>query len=80
MGPRAFLGIASREETDSVETAEALGRITGGRTELVDGRAHGVAMLAEHTDLTRHLVSFLRESLAAPPARTVEATGEATAQ
>ena len=85
MGPRAFLGVASREETDCAETAEALARITGGRTEIVDGRAHGVAMLGEHTDLTGHVVSFLRESLAAPPVvrpgeAPVEPTGGAIAQ
>lgn len=68
MGPRAYLGIASREEQDAVETAEALSRLTHGRTEIVDGAAHGLAILAEHEDVTRHLVTFLRESLAAPRA------------
>ncbi len=68
LGPRAYLGVASREETDSVETAEALARITHGRTEFVDGSAHGLAMLGEHGDITEHLVSFLRESFAAPAA------------
>jgi dienelactone hydrolase len=66
MGERSFLGLAAREETDSVETAEALARITGGRTELIDGHAHGVAMLSESTELVGILSRFLRESLARP--------------
>jgi len=76
LGPRAFLALASREELDCVETAEALARITSGRTELYDGAAHGVAMLDGHEERTALLVSFLRDALARPrvePAAAEEA-------
>jgi pimeloyl-ACP methyl ester carboxylesterase len=66
MGERSFLALAAREETDSVETAEALARITGGRTELIDGHAHGVALLSESPELLGILTRFLRESLERP--------------
>ncbi|MFN7699879.1 MAG: alpha/beta hydrolase [Deltaproteobacteria bacterium] len=66
LGPRALLAIAAREEADSVQTAQALARITGGRAVVVDGRAHGVALLLEHPALAGQLVGFLRESLARP--------------
>jgi pimeloyl-ACP methyl ester carboxylesterase len=66
MGERSFLGLASREESDSVETAEALARITGGCTELVDGHAHGVALFSESSELVGILARFLRESTDRP--------------
>ncbi|MBX7194030.1 MAG: alpha/beta fold hydrolase [Sandaracinaceae bacterium] len=79
IGPRAFFALASREELDSVETAEALARLTGGRVEIVDGHGHGVQILAESPDTLTTLATFLRESLAAPPAATRQPTADPTA-
>jgi pimeloyl-ACP methyl ester carboxylesterase len=79
MGERSYLGLAAREETDSVETAEALARITGGRTELIDGRAHGVALLSESTELAGILTRFLRESLERPISEAARAALPAAA-
>lgn len=84
MGPRSFLALASRGELDCVETSEALARITGGRAELYDGQAHGVAMLAEHDERTALLATFVRDSLAAPrptpPVDDAPAEGGATGE
>lgn len=61
-----MLAIVAAEETDSVETAQALARITHGEPIVVDGAAHGVAMLRGSEDALARVEAFLRASLCQP--------------
>lgn len=65
LGRRPFLAIVAREETDSVETAEAMARITGGEAVVVEGSAHGLALLRDSEDTLERVESFLRNALQA---------------
>ncbi|MDQ3033757.1 MAG: alpha/beta fold hydrolase [Myxococcota bacterium] len=65
LGERPFLAIVGQEETDSVETARAMARITGGEAVVVDGSAHGLALLRGSPELLGRLETFLRTSLGA---------------
>lgn len=65
LGSRGFFAIVSRDETEGVETAEAMARVTHTDAMVVDGTVHGVALFsAEPTTLDR-LVEFLRTDLGA---------------
>jgi pimeloyl-ACP methyl ester carboxylesterase len=62
---RRFLGLVARGETENVETAEAMARVTGGETIVVDGDAHGVALFGADPDTLERTVRFLRSALGA---------------
>lgn len=68
---RAIFAIASRDETDSVDTAAAYGRVTHVESLVVDGDAHGVVIFGTTPTTLDRVEEFLRERLAwtrlAPP-------------
>ncbi len=61
---RAIFALASRDETDSVDTAQAYGRITGVPAYILDGDAHGVVMFGTAPETLDRIEDFLRERLA----------------
>lgn len=63
---RAILAIASRDEADSTETAEAYGRITRIPTLIVEGDAHGVLIFGTAPETLDRVEDFLRERLEWP--------------
>lgn len=63
LSDRTFLAIVSRDETDGVETAQAMGRITHADATVVDGTAHGVAMFSADPATFDQTVAFLRSAL-----------------
>lgn len=65
LGDRHFLTVVSRDETEGVETAEAMARITHGEAIVVDGTAHGVSIFAADPTTLDRTVTFLREDLGA---------------
>ncbi|UJR80333.1 alpha/beta hydrolase [Sandaracinus amylolyticus] len=60
-----FLAVVAREEPDSVETASAMGRITSTEPVIVEGSAHGVALLRDHADVLDRVEAVLRRALGA---------------
>lgn len=61
LGDRPLLAVASRDETAARETAEQMGTIApGGRTVLVEGDRHGVAMFTSDPTSLDAVVDFLR--------------------
>lgn len=65
LGGRPFLAVTAREEIDSVETAQAMARITASEPVIVEGGTHGVAMLTESPELLARVEAFLRQALGA---------------
>ena len=63
LGDRAILAVASRDEEDSVQTAETYGRITSTPPVIVEGDAHGVLILASQPSALDHVEDFVRERL-----------------
>jgi pimeloyl-ACP methyl ester carboxylesterase len=62
---RPFFAVVARDETENVETAQAMARVLGGEALLVEGGAHGVALFgADPTSLDR-VEAFLRGALGA---------------
>ncbi len=66
LGDRAILAIVAAEEADSVDTAEAYGRIGHTPAVVVPGNAHGVALFALDPSTVDRTEGFLREHLGAP--------------
>ena len=63
LGGRSFFAVVARDETENVETAQAMARVLGGEALLVEGSAHGVALFgADPTSLDR-VETFLRGAL-----------------
>ena len=62
---RHVLTAVAREEQDGVDTANAIGRITTSQPILVDGSAHGVALLEAAPGLDVRIEEFVRSSLVA---------------
>lgn len=60
-----FLAVVAREEPDSVETAQAMARITSTEALVVDGSDHGVALLRAHPEVLDRVEQVLREALGA---------------
>lgn len=79
LGDRAILPIVAREETDSVDTAEAFGRIGHTPAVIVDGNAHGVDLFTLDPSTLDRVDGFLREHLAAPSAAVEVPAPEAAA-
>ncbi len=65
LGSRGFFTIVSRDETEGVETAEAMARVTHTDALVVDGTAHGVALFSAEPSTLDALVAFLRTDLGA---------------
>lgn len=61
---RRFFAAVAAGETENVETAQAMARVIGGETVVVDGDAHGVALLSD-PELLDRTVAFLRTALEA---------------
>lgn len=60
-----FLAVVAREEPDSVETAQAMARITSTEALIVDGSEHGVALLRAHPEVLDRVEQVLRSALGA---------------
>lgn len=67
LGDRHVLAIVSRDETEGVETAQAIGRITHGDALVIEGTAHGVALFDADPSTLDRVDGFLRDNLAVPP-------------
>jgi pimeloyl-ACP methyl ester carboxylesterase len=65
LGSRGFFAIVSRDETEGVETAEAMARVTHTDAMVVDGTIHGVAVFAAEPSTLDRLEEFLRGDLGA---------------
>jgi len=65
LGSRGFFAIVSRDETEGVETAQAMARVTGTEAMVVDGTTHGVAVFTAEPATLDRLVAFLRTDLGA---------------
>lgn len=63
LATRAIFAVASQDETDSSETAQAYGRITGYPALIVPGDAHGVLIFGGAPDALDQIDDFLRERL-----------------
>lgn len=63
LGHRPFLAVAARDEAESVDTAQALARITSGEVLVSDQGGHGAAMLTQSEEVLSHVERFLRASL-----------------
>jgi pimeloyl-ACP methyl ester carboxylesterase len=61
---RAIFAIASADETDSTETAQAYGRITSIPALIVPGDSHGVVIFGTSPETLDRVEDFLREHLA----------------
>jgi pimeloyl-ACP methyl ester carboxylesterase len=66
LGGRRFLAVVAEAESDAVDTARAMARITESEPVIVPGSAHGVALLAEPGDVLDRVERFLRDALGAP--------------
>ncbi len=66
---RRFLALVATEETDSVETARAMARITSTTAIEIEGDAHGVALFTRDPSSLDRVEDFLRTSLARPRPR-----------
>jgi len=63
LGNCAIFALASRDEQDSVQTAETYGRITSTPPMIVDGDAHGVLIFANDPLALDRVEDFVRERL-----------------
>lgn len=63
LGDRHVLAIVSRDETEGVETAQAIGRITHGDALVIEGTAHGVALFDAEPSTLDRVDGFLRDNL-----------------
>ena len=63
---RPIFALASNDETDSVETAQAFGRLTGVPAHIIPGDAHGVVMFGTTPGTLDLVEDFLRTSLTWP--------------
>lgn len=66
LGTRAIFAVASQDELDSAETAQAYGRIGGYAALVVPGDAHGVVLFGTAPESLDQVEDFLRERLAWP--------------
>lgn len=65
LGSRGFFAIVSRDETEGVETAEAMARVTHTDAMVLDATVHGVALFSAEPNTLDRLVDFLRTDLGA---------------
>lgn len=63
LGDRHILAAVARDETESVDTAQAFGRIGHLPAVVIDGDAHGVALFGADPTLVGRIDGFVREHL-----------------
>lgn len=77
---RRFLAVVSGREPDALDTARAMGRVTGGEVVEVDSDAHGLALLAADPTALEHVVTFLREAMFAEGSTPAVSVAPGTAE
>jgi pimeloyl-ACP methyl ester carboxylesterase len=70
LGGRPFLAVAAQNEADSVETAQAMARITSSEALIAENIGHGTAMLGQSAEVLTQVERFLRSSLGVAQPRT----------
>ncbi len=63
LGGRPFLAVATQHESDSLETAQAMARITSSEVLLTESQGHGAALLDPSGEVLTQVERFLRSSL-----------------